>query len=234
MRRCSSASPSASPARRVWPRRDRMGSRRHSVAGAQGFASPSALGLMSRQVGGSEQGRLQGANASIMGIANLLGRDCSERWRYHRRRRLALPGRHSCRTDPGARHRRRLVVNPTRRTSHRRDLLPSIYRINAGGSAFAHDHASSPRCLRGPRLGPKRQDEPCVLEQYAETAGWPKRPIGDWGRQPMLQMSSAVSKSGRRPPRIAAVLVFRGARIAGNARRSRGCRLRCRAEQCIE
>jgi DHA1 family tetracycline resistance protein-like MFS transporter len=38
-----------------------------------GFASPSALGLMSRQVGGSEQGRLQGANASIMGIANLLG-----------------------------------------------------------------------------------------------------------------------------------------------------------------
>jgi MFS transporter, DHA1 family, tetracycline resistance protein len=38
-----------------------------------GFASPSALGLMSRQVSGSEQGRLQGANASIMGIANLLG-----------------------------------------------------------------------------------------------------------------------------------------------------------------
>jgi DHA1 family tetracycline resistance protein-like MFS transporter len=29
--------------------------------------------LLSRQVGGSEQGRLQGANASIMGIANLLG-----------------------------------------------------------------------------------------------------------------------------------------------------------------
>jgi hypothetical protein len=40
------------------------------------------------------------------------------------------------------------------------------------------------------RLGPKRQDEPRVLEQYAETAGWPKRPIGDWGRQPMLQMSA--------------------------------------------
>jgi DHA1 family tetracycline resistance protein-like MFS transporter len=38
-----------------------------------GFASPSALGLMSRQVGATEQGRLQGANASIMGIANLLG-----------------------------------------------------------------------------------------------------------------------------------------------------------------
>jgi DHA1 family tetracycline resistance protein-like MFS transporter len=38
-----------------------------------GFASPSALGLMSRQVSGSEQGRLQGANASLMGVANMLG-----------------------------------------------------------------------------------------------------------------------------------------------------------------
>jgi DHA1 family tetracycline resistance protein-like MFS transporter len=38
-----------------------------------GFAGPSALGLMSRQVDATEQGRLQGANASIMGIANLLG-----------------------------------------------------------------------------------------------------------------------------------------------------------------
>ena len=38
-----------------------------------GFASPAALGLMSRRVGPSEQGRLQGANASIVGIANLLG-----------------------------------------------------------------------------------------------------------------------------------------------------------------
>jgi MFS transporter, DHA1 family, tetracycline resistance protein len=38
-----------------------------------GFASPAALGLMSHQAGASEQGQLQGANASIMGIANLLG-----------------------------------------------------------------------------------------------------------------------------------------------------------------
>jgi DHA1 family tetracycline resistance protein-like MFS transporter len=38
-----------------------------------GFASPALLGLMSRRVGPTEQGRLQGANASIMGIANLLG-----------------------------------------------------------------------------------------------------------------------------------------------------------------
>ncbi len=38
-----------------------------------GFASPAALGLMSRQVGPTEQGQLQGANASIVGIANLLG-----------------------------------------------------------------------------------------------------------------------------------------------------------------
>jgi MFS transporter, DHA1 family, tetracycline resistance protein len=38
-----------------------------------GFANPAALGLMSHQVAATEQGRLQGANASIMGIANLLG-----------------------------------------------------------------------------------------------------------------------------------------------------------------
>src|SRR5262245_17505233 len=38
-----------------------------------GFASPAALGLMSHRVGASEQGRLQGANASITGVANLLG-----------------------------------------------------------------------------------------------------------------------------------------------------------------
>jgi MFS transporter, DHA1 family, tetracycline resistance protein len=38
-----------------------------------GFASPSALGLMSHQVGPSEQGQVQGVNASIVGLANLLG-----------------------------------------------------------------------------------------------------------------------------------------------------------------
>ncbi len=38
-----------------------------------GFASPSALGLMSRRVSASEQGQLQGANSSLMGVANMLG-----------------------------------------------------------------------------------------------------------------------------------------------------------------
>ncbi len=38
-----------------------------------GLASPAALGLMSKHVGPSEQGQLQGANASIQGIANLIG-----------------------------------------------------------------------------------------------------------------------------------------------------------------
>jgi MFS transporter, DHA1 family, tetracycline resistance protein len=38
-----------------------------------GFANPSALGLMSRRVSASEQGSLQGANASLMGLANVLG-----------------------------------------------------------------------------------------------------------------------------------------------------------------
>jgi MFS transporter, DHA1 family, tetracycline resistance protein len=38
-----------------------------------GLASPAALGLMSHQVGPSEQGQLQGANASMTGLANLLG-----------------------------------------------------------------------------------------------------------------------------------------------------------------
>ena len=38
-----------------------------------GFASPAAMGLMSRQVGGSEQGQLQGANSSVVGIASMFG-----------------------------------------------------------------------------------------------------------------------------------------------------------------
>ena len=37
-----------------------------------GLASPTASGLMSRRVSASEQGQLQGANASIQGIANLV------------------------------------------------------------------------------------------------------------------------------------------------------------------
>jgi DHA1 family tetracycline resistance protein-like MFS transporter len=38
-----------------------------------GFAGPSAQGLMTRRVSPAEQGQLQGANNSIMGIANLVG-----------------------------------------------------------------------------------------------------------------------------------------------------------------
>jgi len=38
-----------------------------------GLESPASMALMSRLVGASEQGRLQGANASIMGFANLFG-----------------------------------------------------------------------------------------------------------------------------------------------------------------
>jgi DHA1 family tetracycline resistance protein-like MFS transporter len=38
-----------------------------------GLESPASLSLMSRLVGGSEQGRLQGANSSVTGVANLLG-----------------------------------------------------------------------------------------------------------------------------------------------------------------
>jgi len=38
-----------------------------------GLASAALLGLMSRRVGASEQGRLQGANASLMGVANMVG-----------------------------------------------------------------------------------------------------------------------------------------------------------------
>ena len=36
-----------------------------------GLVSPSALGLMSRQVGAGEQGRLQGANASIASLCGI-------------------------------------------------------------------------------------------------------------------------------------------------------------------
>ena len=38
-----------------------------------GFANPAAQGLMTRRVSPAEQGQLQGANSSIMGIANLVG-----------------------------------------------------------------------------------------------------------------------------------------------------------------
>jgi DHA1 family tetracycline resistance protein-like MFS transporter len=38
-----------------------------------GFAGAASLGLMSHRVSPSEQGQLQGANASLVGIANLLG-----------------------------------------------------------------------------------------------------------------------------------------------------------------
>jgi DHA1 family tetracycline resistance protein-like MFS transporter len=38
-----------------------------------GMAGPAAQGLMTRRVSASEQGQLQGANASITGIANLVG-----------------------------------------------------------------------------------------------------------------------------------------------------------------
>jgi len=38
-----------------------------------GLANPAAMAIMSRRVGANEQGQLQGANASIQGIANLIG-----------------------------------------------------------------------------------------------------------------------------------------------------------------
>jgi MFS transporter, DHA1 family, tetracycline resistance protein len=38
-----------------------------------GIASPSLMGIMTRLVSGSEQGQLQGANASLMALANLVG-----------------------------------------------------------------------------------------------------------------------------------------------------------------
>lgn len=37
------------------------------------FIGPSVNGMMSRHVGPSEQGQLQGANGSIMGVAGLIG-----------------------------------------------------------------------------------------------------------------------------------------------------------------
>ena len=38
-----------------------------------GFSNPAALSLMSHRVSASEQGQLQGANSSLMGVANLVG-----------------------------------------------------------------------------------------------------------------------------------------------------------------
>ena len=38
-----------------------------------GVANPACQSLMSRRLGAAEQGRLQGAIASLMGVANLIG-----------------------------------------------------------------------------------------------------------------------------------------------------------------
>src|SRR5690606_16069975 len=38
-----------------------------------GLSGPAAQGLMTRRIGPSEQGRLQGANASLTGVAQLIG-----------------------------------------------------------------------------------------------------------------------------------------------------------------
>ena len=62
-----------------------------------GFASPAALGLMSHRVGPTEQGQLQGANASIMGIANLLGPGLfAQTLAYLDRRTAICRARRSC------------------------------------------------------------------------------------------------------------------------------------------
>ena len=38
-----------------------------------GLATPALMGIMTRLVSGTEQGQLQGANASLMAVANLIG-----------------------------------------------------------------------------------------------------------------------------------------------------------------
>ena len=43
------------------------------VVALWGLASPAAQGLMTRHIGPSEQGELQGANGSILGIATMIG-----------------------------------------------------------------------------------------------------------------------------------------------------------------
>jgi len=43
------------------------------VVALWGLASPAAQGLMTRHIGPSEQGELQGANGSVMGIATMIG-----------------------------------------------------------------------------------------------------------------------------------------------------------------
>jgi DHA1 family tetracycline resistance protein-like MFS transporter len=43
------------------------------VVALWGLASPAAQSVMTRHVGASEQGQLQGANGSIMGIAMMIG-----------------------------------------------------------------------------------------------------------------------------------------------------------------
>ena len=97
--------------------------------------APPTLGLMSRHVGASEQGQLQGANASLMGIANLVGpRHLHPDVRaIHRRRRCPAASRRAVfagGADAGCSNCGRLAHN-------------------AGGATLATAAARYERCARG-------------------------------------------------------------------------------------
>lgn len=60
-----------------------------------GFTGPGLQGLMTRRVGPSEQGQLQGANGAIMGIAGIIGPalfGLSYAWALRHKELLGLPG----------------------------------------------------------------------------------------------------------------------------------------------
>jgi len=60
-----------------------------------GFTGPGLQGLMTRRVGPSEQGQLQGANGAIMGIAGIIGPalfGLSYAWALRHKEVLGLPG----------------------------------------------------------------------------------------------------------------------------------------------
>lgn len=65
------------------------------VFALMGFAQPGLQGLMTRRVGPSEQGQLQGANSSIMGLTGMIGPTLftvTFAWSVHMDSRLHMPG----------------------------------------------------------------------------------------------------------------------------------------------
>ena len=120
-----------------------------------GIASAATLGLMSRYVGASEQGQLQGANSSLMGIANPLGPASSPR-----------PSRYSWVQAPPCSFRRAVLLAGLMLVAAIAVAVCTTREPHIATAAAAADMIAAPGPLRR-RL--HRQQPPCSL--VVELAG---------------------------------------------------------------